>query len=288
MQYFYRIADLVIAVDAVDGVPEMYNFQPFRCDAAAAAAAAADIRYHVRPYPADSPPVPPEEAMELVGQDYVNRLYLADGRLFKRVGMLEGDPRAMWFEQRIGDWHQATVHIPDDWLDYQGFGNVFSLEKTLLPFGGLMLHCSLIEHEGRMIAFSARSGAGKSTQAGLWEKHKGARIINGDRGILRNVGGAINAYGSPYAGSSLLFIDVKAPLAAIVMLEQAKENTIRKMPQDEALGLFVSQSSLPLWQPELFEMGMETLEAIITGVPMYKLSCLPDEGAVECVYECLK
>ncbi|MCL1796617.1 MAG: hypothetical protein FWG37_06990 [Clostridia bacterium] len=283
MQYFYRIADLVIEVDALDRVPEVHNFQPFRCGAAEA-----DLRYRVELYPSDTRPVPPEEAMELVSQDMVNRLYLGDGRLFKRVGMLEGDPRAMWFEQRIGDWRHATVYIPDDWLDYKGIGNVFSFEKTLLPFSGLMLHCSLIECEGRMIAFSAPSGTGKSTQARLWEEHKGARVINGDRGILRNVGGVIYAYGSPYAGSSQLFIDEKAPLAAIVMLGQADENTIRKIPQDEALGLFVSQSSLPLWQPDLFEMGMATLEAVITGVPMYRLDCLPDEGAVECVYECLK
>lgn len=279
----YRIAGLCVAIEDVDGIPETENFRPFRCEAAPA-----DIVYHVRPYAAGTRPVPPEDRLELVSQDMVNSLYLADERLFKRVAMREGDPRCMWFEQRLGAWGEATIHIPDDWLDYEGFGNALSFEKTLLPFHGLMLHCALIEHEGRGIAFSAPSQTGKSTQAGLWEKHMGARILNGDRAILRCVNGQIYAYGSPYAGSSALFIDACAPLRAIVMLAQAKENTIRPIPEHEALGLFVSQSSLPFFEPRLSEMGMQTLEAIITGVPMYMLSCLPDEGAVRCLAECLK
>ena len=72
------------------------------------------------------------------------------------------------------------------------------------------------------------------------------------------------------------------------MLRQAKENTIRRLDPSEALGLFVQQSSLPVWQPELFELGLATLEKIMQEVPMYELSCLPDEGAVECLEKCLK
>lgn len=279
---YYEIAGLRVAIEEVPGIPRMVNFEPFACEAGPP-----DILYHVRPYPMGRPPMPPEAEMELVSHDVVNRLYLHEGRMIKRVAMQEGDPRAMWFVQKIGGWSEATVYIPDNWLDYIGFGNVLSFEKTLLPFDGLMLHCALIEHEGRGIAFSAPSQTGKSTQAGLWQKHRGATILNGDRAVLRCVDGRVFAFGSPYAGSSDLFVNRRVPLRAIVMLEQAKQNTIRPIPQEEGLGLFISQTALPMWEPELFEMGMRTLEAILTGVPMYMLSCLPDEGAVRCVHECL-
>ena len=280
---YYEIAGIRIGIEEVNGIPPMVNFEPFRCEAGPV-----DILYHVKPYHPDVSPVPPIETLDLVSRDVVNSLFLDSEKLYKRVAMRSDDPRVMWFEQKIGDWHEATVYIPNNWLDYIGFGNVLSFEKTLLPFNGLMLHCALIEQEGRGIAFSAPSQTGKSTQAALWEKYKGAQIINGDRAILRQIDGSIYIYGSPYAGSSNLFINKKIPLHAIIMLEQAKENTIKPIPQDEALGLFISQSSLPLWQPELFEMGLHTLEEIITKIPMYLLSCLPDEGAVECAYECLK
>lgn len=280
---YYKIAGVRIAIEEVEGIPRMENFEPFTAEAGPV-----DIQYHVKPYPPEESPAPPLGEMEMVSEDVVNQLYIAGDRIFKRIAMQEGDPRVMWFEQTIGNWGEATVYTPDNWLDYQGFGNAFSLEKTLLPFNALMLHCALIEQEGRGIAFSAASQTGKSTQANLWEKHRGARILNGDRAILRNEDGVIWAYGSPYAGSSNLFLDVRVPLKAIIMLEQAKQNTIRPIPHAEGLGLFLSQSSLPVWEPTLFEKGMETLEAIITGVPMYLLACLPDEGAVECTYECLK
>lgn len=113
----------------------------------------------------------------------------------------------------------------------------------------------------------------------LFVFYRGARVLNGDRAILRNED-RIYAYGSPYAGSSEIYLNERAPLSAIVMLEQAKENTVRPIPQQEGLGLFLSQSSLPIWEPMLFEMGMQTLEAILSGVPMYLLACRPDEGAV--------
>lgn len=280
---YYQIAGVRISLEEVDGIPAMENFAPF-----VAAPGPVDVTYHVRPYSPDQSPAPPEDEMDLVSRDLVNQLYIAGKRIFKRVAMQEGDPRVMWFEQAIGTWNEATVYVPDNWLDYKGFGNVLSLEKTLLPFNALMLHCSLIEQEGRGIAFSAPSQTGKSTQANLWVKHKGANILNGDRAILRNEDGIIYAYGSPYAGTSGIYINARVPLSGIIMLEQAKKNTIEPIPQDEALGLFLSQSSLPIWEPMLFEKGMETLEAIITSVPMYKLSCLPDEGAVECAYECLR
>lgn len=276
--WYYRIADLVIAIDAVAGMPRMSNFEPFACQPAQP-----DISYRVHTYaPADSP-VPDEQALELVSADMVNRTYLADGRMYKRVAMREGDARCMWFVQTLGQWSQADVYIPHDWLDYHGFGNVLSMEKTILPFGGLMLHCALIEYEGRGIVFTAPSQTGKSTQASLWEKHRGARTLNGDRAVLRATEDGIFAYGSPWAGSSDLYIDRRVPLRAVIMLEQAKENRIRTLSHAEGLGLFVQQSSLPLWEPELFEAGMQTLEKIITGVPMGMLSCLPDAGAVECV-----
>ena len=280
---YYQIAGVRVGIEEIEGIPRMVNFEPFRCGPGPV-----DIEYAIKPYDAANPPFPPEDRLELVSRDIVNRLYLGGNTLYKRIAMQSDDPREMWFQQEIGEWNRATVYVPDNWLDFIGFGNAFSFEKTLLPFGCLMLHCALIEYDGYGIAFSAPSQTGKSTQAGLWEKHKGARIINGDRAILRNMEGRIFACGSPYAGSSNLFINQQIPLRAIIMLEQAKENKIRMIPQEEGLGLFIEQTAIPLWQPELFEMGLNTLEAILNGVPMYLLSCLPDENAVECVFQCLK
>lgn len=283
--WHYLVAGIHIAVDVEKAplAPRMVNFEPFACEAGEP-----DLLYHFLPYDPQTRPVPPEDEMMLISEDSMNSLYMSGDAIYKCVAMQMGDPRRMWFEQRIGQWNEANVYIPDNWLDYNGVGNALSVEKTILSFGGLILHCSLIDWQGKGIMFSAPSQTGKSTQADLWEKHRGAKIINGDRGLIRATDEGIYAYGSPWAGSSSLYINERVPLSAIVMLRQAKENTIRKLDHSEAIGLFVQQSSLPVWQPELFEMGLATLEKIITNVPMYELSCLPDEGAVECLEKWLK
>lgn len=278
MMRYYDIAGLCIAVDAPEWLSPMRNFEPFRRDPGAP-----DLLYTIRAYSPETLPVPPVSEMDCVSDDGINSLYLHGGMLYKCVAMQMGDPRRMWFAQRIGDRGEATVWLPGDWPEYENVGNAFSMEKTLLPFGGLMLHCSLIEWEGRGIAFTAPSQTGKSTQARLWSEHRGATILNGDRAILRVADGGIYAYGSPWAGSSDLYINRRVPLSAIVVLEQAKENRVRALPQQEALGLFLEGSSLPFWEPTLLEMGMQTLETILTRVPMALLSCLPDEGAVACL-----
>ncbi len=283
--WHYNIAGIHIAIDVerAPGLPRMINFEPFACQPGPA-----DLLYRCIAYPPATRPVPPESEMTLASCDEMNSLYLCGGSIYKCVAMQSDDPRRMWFVQQIGRWGEAEIYIPEDWLDYNGIGNAFSVEKTILPFGGLILHCSLIAYQNQGIMFSAPSQTGKSTQASLWEKYRGAKILNGDRGLIRASDEGIFAYGSPWAGSSALYINEKVPLRAVVMLEQAKENSIRRLDHAEALGLFVQQSSLPMWQNDLFELGLATLEKIIVQVPMYLLACLPDESAVECLEKCLK
>ena len=38
-------------------------------------------------------------------------------------------------------------------------------------FGGIMLHASCVEYEGKAYLYTARSGTGKSTHTHLWQKH---------------------------------------------------------------------------------------------------------------------
>ena len=101
------------------------------------------------------------------------------------------------------------------------FRNIFQLlsgETLLLELGGLMLHASFIRWQGRGILFSATSGVGKSTQADLWARCCQAEVLNGDRAALRPGPDGWRAYGLPYAGSSGIYRNEDAPVAAIVLL----------------------------------------------------------------------
>lgn len=145
---------------------------------------------------------------------------------------------------------------------------------------GLLLHASLVEFEGRAVAFTASSGTGKSTQADLWHEYLGAEIMNGDRAFIRRFDGEWRAYGSPWAGSSPYIKNVKAPLAGIVVLKQAPENRIRRLNAAEVTVYLYNNVRYPFWDEEATAASLETLDALIGEIPIFLLECRPDEGAV--------
>lgn len=145
---------------------------------------------------------------------------------------------------------------------------------------GLLFHASLVEYEGRAVAFTASSGTGKSTQADLWHEHLGAEIMNGDRAFVRRFDEEWRAYGSPWAGSSPYIKNVKAPLAGIVVLKQAPENRIRRLNAAEVMAYLYNNVRYPFWDEEATAASLETLDALIREIPIFLLKCRPDEEAV--------
>ena len=143
----------------------------------------------------------------------------------------------------------------------------------------LLLHASLVEYDGRAVAFTAASGTGKSTHADLWAAHLGAQIMNGDRAFVRRRAGGWDAYGSPWSGSSPYVRDVAAPLAAVVVLEQGPKNRIRRLSSAELLGHLYNNVRYPFWDEAATQATLATLDALMREMPIYLLSCLPDAEA---------
>ena len=146
---------------------------------------------------------------------------------------------------------------------------------------GILLHASFIEHNGKAILFTAPSGTGKSTQAQLWCDHAGAELVNGDRAAVRIVDGRVMACGTPYAGSSHVRRNVKLPLAGIVYLSQAPENSIRRLRGVRAFRAVWEGCTVHTWDRDDMTMTMDTVSRIIGAVPVWHLACRPDSGAVE-------
>lgn len=157
---------------------------------------------------------------------------------------------------------------------------LFGLLPVVARNNGLLFHASLVEYEGRAVAFTASSGTGKSTQADLWHEHLGAEIMNGDRAFIRRFDDEWRAYGSPWAGSSPYIRNVKAPLAGIVVLRQAPENRIRRLNAAEVMAYLYNNVRYPFWDEEATAASLETLDALIREIPIFLLECRPDEEAV--------
>lgn len=163
-----------------------------------------------------------------------------------------------------------------------GFYSHVSLQSTLL------MHASAVEYEGQSIVFTASSGVGKTTQAELWAKHKGAIIFNGDKVFLKREDDGIHAWGSPWKGSSPYAENASAPLRAIVALEQAEENSIRKLEGFEVLEYVVPHVFFPSWDERCEQAVLTFLDQVLGETEVYLLKCRPDEGAVELLASTIK
>lgn len=185
----------------------------------------------------------------------------------------------------------ARVIIDPDvrWLDVDPvFVSLLALERRMNDWDGLILHCAYLAHQGSAILFSAPSGTGKSTQAGLWEQYRGGKTVNGDRCLLQKIDGQWHARGWPVCGSSGICENRDLPVRAIVMLSQGKTDTAQKFSPFRAFSQLYPQVTVNYWNREAQNKAMGLLEEIVSRVPVIHLSCTISEHAVACLEEKLR
>ena len=146
--------------------------------------------------------------------------------------------------------------------------------------GAALLHASAVSYKGRAIVFTAASGVGKTTQAELWQKHRRATIINGDKVFLAEESGKFVAWGSPWKGSSPYAENMGVEASAIIVLEQAEENSIRKLSGMETLEKLLPHVFFPNWDPRCEKAVFDLMSTLLERVDVYLLRCRPDEDAV--------
>lgn len=159
--------------------------------------------------------------------------------------------------------------------------------RMLAEHGGVVLHSSyIITQRGEALLFSAPSGTGKSTQAELWRSYAGAKVINGDRALVKAENG-VTANGILFSGTSGISENVTAPLRALILLRQSGKNELRSVSGKEAFMRLLPQCSYYPDEEENLRLVTGILAEIISAVPVYDFGCVPDESAVSALSEVL-
>ena len=159
--------------------------------------------------------------------------------------------------------------------------------RMLAEHGGVVLHSSyVLTKQGEALLFSAPSGTGKSTQAELWRKFAGAKVINGDRALIKAQNG-VTANGIFFSGTSGISENVTAPLRAIVLLRQSFANELKKVSGKEAFMRLLPQCSYYPKEEENLKLVTGILAEIISAVPIYDFGCVPEKSAVTALNEVL-
>jgi len=235
----------------------------------------------------DGPPSPRGELIYDPGSIW--RMYKAGDEYYASIGYPSenGSAGVQAALRANSTWNNLTLTEDRHRAHWQSLLNIGAgeliLRTSMLFTDGLVFHSSGIDDNGRGIVFVGHAGAGKSTQAGLWNDVPGAIAMNDDRVAVRpNAQGAI-CYGTPWGGTADIARNHKAPLSVIILLEQALENSIEPLDSSVSAPMLLARAFVPYWDQALMERCVRNLNAILSKVQVYRLRCRPEPAIIPLV-----
>ena len=185
--------------------------------------------------------------------------------------------RQPYYEERIQRWLTPSIPISSTIRA--------ACEAGMTMRDGMPLHAALVENDGYGVVFLGPSGMGKSTQAKLWVEHQGADFIIGDRPGLRRIDGQWIGFGMPWDGKDAIMQQKQVPIRALISLEQAPENSIRRLTKQEAMIVLLNQVMMPMWDDAAMALLIPLMGQLATEIPFYHLKNLPNREATELTRE---
>ena len=210
---------------------------------------------------------------QTISPDEDVRVYWDSGRW----SMERGDFRAEW------DPATASGRIRQTANPYS-IDSVLRILHTLLlaTEGGFLVHAASAMRNGRAFLFAGLSGAGKTTIASLAPPD--ATLLTDEISYVRRLDGHYYAFGTPFTGElARLGENVRAPLGALYLLAQGRENKIEAIsPADAARGLLESILFFAR-DPNLVKSVFHAACAFTDRVPVRRLTFLPDTRVWEMI-----
>lgn len=159
----------------------------------------------------------------------------------------------------------------------------------LPDFGGFLIHGAAIAVDGEAYLFLAKSGVGKTTHAGLWLDAFGdrARVVNGDKPILRRFEGRWHVCGTPWRGKENLGGSELVPLKALCFVERQEHNAIRPLEASAVTERIFHQLLMPREEDRVAAF-FDLLEDLLSVTPAYLLKCNMSREAACLAYETMK
>ncbi len=187
--------------------------------------------------------------------------------------------------EKMNETGEEYPHLSLDEWEYIQTGYAFACK--LPNFDGFCFHASAVALDGKAVLFSGPCGTGKTTHTNLWRQYFGPDrvvVINDDKPVLRRIEDIFYVYGAPWSGKSALNTNICVPLGAIVFLQQAKENHIRRLSNKEAVQMLFYQSQRPGSDRERINRLLTLMDALLQEIPVYQMDCDISFDAVKTAY----
>ncbi len=153
--------------------------------------------------------------------------------------------------------------------------------------GGVIVHCAGIDKKKASgMIFCGRSGAGKSTIAGIWGRSSNARVFNDDRVLITAGKGGFLMHGTPWHGN---FSDYSASITGSALLKKiffiyhCRKNRITGVPAACAFRTLSSYIFAAFWDRERLAKQVVLCSQIASKVAAYRLGFRKDGSVIDCV-----
>lgn len=280
----FRIGDVSvrIASENYQDVLLHSSLAPFRCDSGQA-----DVEIQVEW--ANS--LRPAHGERVFDSGAIWRLY-ADEAGFRfdfTIPIFQGRPYKRLFVDR--NFRRALVQMNRSCFAGNGFSCSpleYPLDELLITHrlaldGAVELHSCGIVLDGIANLFVGHSGAGKSTTSRLWASLAGVQILSDDRIILREHGGEIFLYGTPWHGESAFALPLRTPLTRILVIEHGHGNVLTRLSPPDAVSELFARCFVPFYRHEYVDAALEFLQKVAAAVPCYHYAFEPNESSVQAI-----
>lgn len=160
------------------------------------------------------------------------------------------------------------------------------IAERLSDYSAFVFHGAAIELDGEAYIFTAKSGVGKTTHVGLWmKKFEGrAKILNGDKPVIRIIDGRPFVSGTPWRGKEGYGMPGLLPVAGVALLSRAKENLAKIETADSAALRFITQAYIPRVNAKAASKTVALISEVLSCVPIISLSCNMENDAADVAY----
>ena len=146
----------------------------------------------------------------------------------------------------------------------------------------LLIHASVVRHNEKAYAFTAKSGTGKSTHVANWMRYiEGCDIVNDDNPVIRIKDGRPFLYGSPWSGKTPCYRNIKVALGGIMLIERDTTNFVKELSPIISFSVVLTSCSAMKWDERLYQMVCATCSRFVESTKVASIHCLPDREAVE-------
>jgi hypothetical protein len=156
------------------------------------------------------------------------------------------------------------------------------LVNRLAMLSATVLHGCGVSWGGRGCLLCGRSGVGKTTLGRLC-RDAGAVLMNDDRMLIRRDEGGLVLAATPWHGAEEAVDATPSGLAAILLLRQAPDVELTRLPGAAAAAALLSNCVAPFYSGERLSRIIDTVAAVCERVPVYRLSFTPTTKAAETV-----